>query len=256
MNEKNNGRPANRYIGGLKNVRATFKHNPKSIRRLLFAQHYHGAAIQEIKSLARLHAVRVQSVPRVTLDRLTKPGEHQGIVVDVSSFELHSEREFEQAFIGWQNPLILALDTVQDPRNLGACLRVADGAGVDAVLLGRNRCAPLTDVVYRTSTGVLDSLFLVQVANLVRTLRWLQDQNCWVVGTDDDEVVPYTAVDYRRPIAMVVGNEGKGLRRLTKEVCDHVVGIPMSGQATSLNVSVATGILLYEVCRQRASSAK
>lgn len=236
-------------------MRATFKHNPKSIRRLLVAQNYHGAAIQEIKSLARLHTVRVQSVPRVTLDRLTKPREHQGIVADVSSFELHSEREFEQAFMGWQNPLILALDTVQDPRNLGACLRVADGAGVDAVLLGRNRCAPLTDVVYRTSTGVLDSLFLVQVANLVRTLRWLQDQNCWIVGTDDDEVVPYTAVDYRRPIAMVVGNEGKGLRRLTKEVCDHVVGIPMNGQATSLNVSVATGILLYEVCRQRASSA-
>lgn len=255
MNDKNNERTANRYIGGLKNVRATFKHNPKSIRRLLVAQHYHGAAIQEIKSLARLHAVRVQSVPRVTLDRLTKPGEHQGIIADVSSFALHSEREFEQAFMGWQNPLILALDTVQDPRNLGACLRVADGAGVDAVLLGRNRCAPLTDVVYRTSTGVLDSLFLVQVANLVRTLRWLQDQNCWIVGTDDDEVVPYTAVDYRRPIAMVVGNEGKGLRRLTKKVCDHVVGIPMSGQATSLNVSVATGILLYEVCRQRASSA-
>lgn len=254
MNDKNNERTANRYIGGLKNVRATFKHNPKSIRRLLVAQHYHGAAIQEIKSLARLHAVRVQSVPRVTLDRLTKPGEHQGIIADVSSFALHSEREFEQAFMGWQNPLILALDTVQDPRNLGACLRVADGAGVDAVLLGRNRCAPLTDVVYRTSTGVLDSLFLVQVANLVRTLRWLQDQNCWIVGTDNDEVVPYTAVDYRRPIAMVVGNEGKGLRRLTKEVCDHVVGIPMSGQATSLNVSVATGILLYEVGRQRASS--
>ena len=251
MNANKKTEQTARYVGGLKQARAVLKRNPKSVRRLLVAENYHGKPLNEIKSLANTHSIRVQTVPRVKLDRLEVPHEHQGVVVEITRFGPHTESEFEQRFTSWENPLILALDTVQDPRNLGACLRTAEGAGVTAVLMGKNRCAPLTDVVDRIATGVLESMYLVQVANLVRTLGWLKEQGCWLTGADDQASALYTKVDYRSSTVIVVGNEGTGLRKLTKDLCDHVVTIPMNGNATSLNVSVATGVLLYEARRQR-----
>ena len=141
---------------------------------------------------------------------------------------------------------------MQDPRNLGACLRSAAGAGVDAVLLPRNRSAPLSSAAFKSASGALSTLFVVGVANLARRLEWLREQGVWVIGTDDQAAQQYTDYDYGSSTLVVVGSEDAGLRSLTKERCDALVSIPMFGNVPSLNVSVASGIVLYECVRQRA----
>ena len=161
------------------------------------------------------------------------------------------EAELEARWDTFNNPLILVLDGLEDPRNLGACLRSADAVGVDAVLVPRRHSAPFSAAVRKTASGALESLFVVQVSNLARRLKWLQDQGAWLVGADDSAAAEYTEVDMTVPLVMVLGSEGAGIRRLTKDLCDFVVSIPMAGVVSSLNVSVATGVLLFECLRQR-----
>ena len=151
-------------------------------------------------------------------------------------------------------PFLLVLDHVQDPHNLGACLRTADGAGVDAVIVAKDRSAGLTDTVRTVACGAAESLPLVQVTNLARVLEQLKEQRIWVVGTADQAEKTIYEIDLSGPIALVMGSEGKGLRRLTAEKCDFLVRLPMLGRVESLNVSVATGICLYEVVRRRSES--
>ena len=154
-------------------------------------------------------------------------------------------------------PFLLILDGVQDPHNLGACLRSADGAGVDAVIAPRNRAVGMTETVARISCGASESVPFIQVTNIVRTLKELQKSGVWVVGTADGaESSSLYDVDFKGPIALVMGAEEKGLRRLTRETCDLVVSLPMMGKVDCLNVSVATGVCLYEALRQRKSPGK
>ena len=154
-------------------------------------------------------------------------------------------------------PFLLILDGVQDPHNLGACLRTADGAGVDAVIAPRNRAVGMTETVARISCGASESVPFIQVTNIVRTLKELQKSGVWVVGTADGaESSSLYDVDFKGPIALVMGAEEKGLRRLTRETCDLVVSLPMLGKVDCLNVSVATGVCLYEALRQRKSPGK
>ena len=154
-------------------------------------------------------------------------------------------------------PFLLILDGVQDPHNLGACLRTADGAGVDAVIAPRNRAVGMTETVARISCGASESVPFIQVTNIVRTLKELQKSGVWVVGTADGaESSSLYDVDFKGPIALVMGAEEKGLRRLTREPCDLVVSLPMLGKVDCLNVSVATGVCLYEALRQRKSPGK
>lgn len=154
-------------------------------------------------------------------------------------------------------PFLLILDGVQDPHNLGACLRTADGAGVDAVIAPRNRAVGMTETVARISCGASESVPFIQVTNIVRTLKELQKSGVWVVGTADGaESSSLYDVDFKGPIALVMGTEEKGLRRLTQETCDLVVSLPMLGKVDCLNVSVATGVCLYEALRQRTSPGK
>ena len=153
-------------------------------------------------------------------------------------------------------PLFLVLDGVQDPHNLGACLRTADGAGVDAVIAPRNRAVGMTETVSRISCGAAENVPFIQVTNIVRTLKELQKSGVWTVGTADGaESSSLYDVDFKGPMALVMGAEGAGLRRLTQETCDLVVRIPMQGKVDCLNVSVATGVCLYEALRQRQSAA-
>ena len=153
-------------------------------------------------------------------------------------------------------PLFLVLDGVQDPHNLGACLRTADGAGVDAVIAPRNRAVGMTETVSRISCGAAENVPFIQVTNIVRTLKELQKNGVWTVGTADGaESSSLYDVDFKGPMALVMGAEGAGLRRLTQETCDLVVQIPMQGKVDCLNVSVATGVCLYEALRQRQSAA-
>lgn len=151
-------------------------------------------------------------------------------------------------------PFFLVLDGVQDPHNLGACLRTADGAGVDAVIAPRNRAVGMTETVSRISCGAAENVPFIQVTNIVRTLKELQKNGVWIVGTaDGTESSSLYDVDFKGPMALVMGAEGAGLRRLTQETCDLVVQIPMQGKVDCLNVSVATGVCLYEALRQRQS---
>jgi 23S rRNA (guanosine2251-2'-O)-methyltransferase len=178
------------------------------------------------------------------------------VVAETAQAELGSEAELELRFASLPQPyLLLALDGVMDPRNLGACLRSADAAGVGAVLLPKSRSAPLSEVARKAASGAAESLFIVAVSNLVRRLEWLKKQGLWVVGAAGDGDVSWSAADLSGPTVLVLGGEGKGLRELTRKTCDQLVSIPMRGGVSSLNVSVATGIVLFEAVRQRSVPA-
>jgi len=153
-------------------------------------------------------------------------------------------------------PLVLVLDGVQDPHNLGACLRTADAAGVHAVVVPRDRAAGLSATARKVASGAADVLPLVQVVNLSRTLKWLKERGLWLVGTDDQAKTPMHSANLTGPLGVVMGAEGAGMRRLTREHCDVLVAIPMAGVVDSLNVSVATGVVLYEAVRQRDAVRK
>ena len=148
-------------------------------------------------------------------------------------------------------PLILILDSIQDPRNLGACLRSANAAGVDCVVINKDGSAPINALVYKTSAGALNQLKIFQVTNLARTIKALQKENIWVVGLDGSTNTSIYQIDLKTPTALIMGAEGSGLRKLTKQSCDQLAFIPMQGNVESLNVSVATGISLFEASRQR-----
>ena len=211
-----------------------------------------GKDIQSLLDLARQHRIRYTFAERRILNRITDGGVHQGVVLEVNVVPMRTEDELEQEYQKWDNPLILALEGIQDPHNLGACLRSAAGAGVDAVLLPKSRSAPISDVVYKVSSGAVDTLFIVQVANLVRRLQWLKEQGAWIVGAAGTGKDFYADADYLSPTVLLVGGEEKGIRRLSRESCDTVVSIPLEPEIESLNVSVATGILLFEIRRQRS----
>lgn len=238
-------------VCGIHSVKSFLITQPDKVRRVLVAENFHGAKLHEIVSLAKQNRIQTKPVPRSYLDRIASDVAHQGVVLEIRAFRSNTEANLEEKLDQWNNPLILALDSIQDPRNLGACLRTAEGAGVDAVIVGKNRSAPLTGVVHKTSAGALDSIFLVEVSNLVRSLSLLKERGCWIVGGSDSSEYDYTAADYREPTVLVIGGEAKGLRRLTADTCDQIVRIPMYGTVPSLNVAVATGIILFEAKRQR-----
>jgi len=164
---------------------------------------------------------------------------------------LKDELYLEETFQEPEEAFILILDSVQDPHNLGACIRSAEAAGCDALIMPRHRTSPVTEIVRHVAAGAAENLPLVQVTNLARTLDFLRDQFIRIVGTGDEESQPIYSVDLTGPLALVMGAEGEGLRRLTAEKCDDLVSIPMLGQTPCLNVSVATGVCLFEAVRQR-----
>jgi len=237
-------------IFGLHAVEAALTTAPERIR-VLYVQKGREARKQALVDLARTVGVRVEFVDRRWLDARVR-GAHQGVVAESQALAPADEKQLEARWAGLPTPrLLLALDGIQDPRNLGACLRSAGAAGVHAVLLPKRNSAPLSPVALKTAAGVAESLFIVSVANLSRRLAWLQAQGAWVIGAAGDASLRYFEADLTRDTVLVVGGEEKGLRRLTREHCDQLVSIPMARGVESLNVSVATGILLFEAIRQR-----
>lgn len=213
-------------------------------------------------AVAEQAQVRVERVPRHALrrhaSRAAFAGNHQGVAAERRAFTPASERALEAQWPLFANPLLVVLDGIEDPGNLGACLRTAAAAGADAALLPRRSSAPLSSVVAKAASGALERLFIVEVANVARRLAWLRKQGVWICGGVSDaahDAQPFDQVDYRSATAIVVGNEHKGLRRLTRERCDHLVRIPTAAAVASLNVSVALGVLLFEVRRQRATAS-
>jgi 23S rRNA (guanosine2251-2'-O)-methyltransferase len=211
-----------------------------------------GADLQAMADQASALGLVVQRVPALTLDRLSESGVHQGIVLRRRAPASLEFNELRAQLVGrTAPPLLLAIDHPQDPHNLGACLRVADGAGVDAVIIPRDRSVGLTAVVAKVASGAADSVPLVQVGNLVRTLEILKEDGLWVVGATGETELDIYRVDLKVPLVMVLGAEGPGLRRLTRETCDLLAHIPMLGTVESLNLSTAAAVCLFEARRQR-----
>ncbi len=237
---------------GIQAVRAALREIPALARTLYLMKGRRDARFNELIGMARDAGVRYQVVEDAWFKRRAIEGAHQGVLLECHTRALADEAELQARWpeLG-SAPLILVLDSITDPRNLGACLRTANAAGVDAVILPKRNSAPLSAVALKTAQGGAEDLLIVQVTNLARTLAWLRDQGVWLFGADAEGDEVWQAMDGATATALVMGSEGHGLRRLTRSLCDKLVSIPMLGKVESLNVSVATGILLYEVVRQR-----
>jgi 23S rRNA (guanosine2251-2'-O)-methyltransferase len=239
-------------VFGLHAVRTLLKQRPERATRLLVQKGRDDARVAEIAQLAKAVNVPMESRDGRDLDRLAVAERHQGVCLYVKTAGVLGEGALDDLLDQLDGPaFLLVLDGVQDPHNLGACLRTADAAGVTAVIVPRDRAAGLSPVVRKVASGAAEIIPLIQVTNLARTLKGLKDRSIWVVGTDDQADKSIYDADLKGPLALVLGAEGPGLRRLTKENCDTLVTIPMRGAVESLNVSVATGVVLYEALRQR-----
>jgi len=223
----------------------------RPLRKILIGRTTHGGTIRDILEEARRQDIVVQFVDGRRLDSLTHAARHQGVVALTSARPLVSvEDVLAAARTRQQPPFILVLDGVEDPANLGAIIRTAEGAGVHGVIIPKHRAAGLTPAVAKTSAGALEYLPVAQVTNLVRTLDELKEAGLWVAGADPTAKDVYHRTRLLPPLALVMGGEGKGLGRLVREHCDILVQLPMRGRIASLNVAVAAGVLLYEVVRQ------
>ena len=239
-------------IFGLHAVRTLLQQRPERALLLILQKGREDARINELVQLAQSRSIKTEWRDARELDRLAGNERHQGACLQVRSAGALGEGALDDLLDAvTAPPLLLVLDGVQDPHNLGACLRTADAAGVTAVIVPKDRAAGLSATVRKVASGAAESVPLIQVTNLARTLRWLKEREIWIVGTDDQ--APHSLYESKLtgPLAIVLGAEGTGLRRLTREHCDVLVSIPMRGVVESLNVSVAAGVLLYEALRQR-----
>ena len=239
-------------VFGLHAVRAVLARRPQQVVRLLLAQGREDARMTEIRRLAVAQGCVVATTPAAELDRLASGQAHQGAIAEIRATPPLNENGLLDLLVAAPAPaLVLVLDGVTDPHNLGACLRTAEAAGATAVVAPRDRAAGLTPVVRKVAAGAAETMPFAQVTNLARTLRDLKDAGLWIVGTEVGAPQVLFEADLGGPLALVMGAEGSGMRRLTRECCDFCVGLPMQGAVESLNVSVAAGILLFEVLRQR-----
>jgi 23S rRNA (guanosine2251-2'-O)-methyltransferase len=228
--------------------------NARRIEKIVVADGVRENRLHEIFDLARTNGVRIDRVPRETLERLFAEGaNHQGVVAFAAAAD-YVEPEDILASGGDSVPLIVILDGIEDPRNLGAVLRSVECAGADGVIIPERRAVGLTDTVAKSSAGAVEHVKVAKATNLNRLIEDLKERNIWVVGTSGNAETSYDQWDWRQPSAIVLGAEGTGLHRLVAENCDVLVKIPMYGKIDSLNVSVAAGIILFEARRQRARS--
>ncbi len=237
------------FIYGIHTVAALLERAPERIEQLKILAGRADQRMQQLLSSAEKQNIRIERADRNELDKFD--AKHQGVVALLASNFEYREEDLERLVKRSAKPLLLILDGVTDPHNLGACLRSADAAGVDVVIAPRDKAASLTPVVRKVACGVAEVIPFIQVTNLARTLRDLKEWGVWIVGTAGEADTLVYEQDMSGPIALAMGAEGSGLRRLTREHCDFLVKLPMAGSVSSLNVSVATGICLFEAVRQR-----
>ena len=238
-------------IYGLHAVRLMLERHPQRVLALRLSAARDDARVRELEELARRHGRTIERMPTRVLQQLVGDVAHQGVAADIEPLPAWSEDDLLGALDAVRSPLLLALDGVQDPHNLGACLRTADACGALAVIVPRDRAAQLTPAVRKVAAGAAESTPVVAVTNLVRTLKLLKEASLWLVGADAEAATAAHEVDLTGGIVLVLGAEGSGLRQLTRQTCDFRVRLPQLGAVESLNVSVAAGMLLYEAVRQR-----
>ena len=240
------------YVYGFHAVSKRLQQAPASCIEML-CEEKRNARLLKVIDQAKKAGVVVRYEKRDQLSKLGESDKHQGCLLKITDAG-DASTDFEQCVnnIGPET-LLLILDGVQDPHNLGACLRSADACGVDAVIIPRDRSVKMNATVRKVAAGGAESVPLIEVTNLARSLRELQQAGVWIFGASGDADASLYDFDFDGPVALVMGAEGSGLRRLTMEVCDHLVKIPMRGKVESLNVSVASGVCLYEILRSRMS---
>ncbi len=243
----------NEILFGIHAVKTALKRDAKRVRGLVAQKGRKDERIQQVLELAQQQGIRVRWSNRQELDELAQGGVHQGVLVECEPIRSHNEKYLDQLLQNLEEPaFLLVLDGVTDPHNLGACLRTADAAGVHAVIAPKDKSAPLNATVAKVACGAAEAVPYVQVTNLARTLKGLQEAGVWITGTAGETDLDVYQSNLTGPMALVMGAEGKGMRRLTREHCDQLVKIPMAGEVSSLNVSVATGVCLFEAVRQRS----
>ena len=240
-------------IYGIHAVQAVLANAPERLIEVYVLKGREDKRLQPLLNELYSVGVSVQFLNRQTLDKKADGEVHQGIIARVQPAKELNENDLDQILQHQQNPLLLVLDGITDPHNLGACLRTADAAGVCAVIMPKDKSAQLTSIARKVACGAAENVPLIRVTNLARTLRLLQQEyNVWVVGTAGEATESLYQTKLSGALALVMGAEGEGMRRLTREHCDQLISIPMAGSVSSLNVSVATGVCLFEIVRQRA----
>lgn len=239
------------FLYGLHAVQAVIEREPERILELMVLKGRTDDRLGEIINQARRFGISVQFCHRKSLDDKVDGEQHQGVVAKAKPARMLDENDLAGIVEKADKPFLLILDGVTDPHNLGACLRTADAAGVHAVVVPKDKSAGLNGTVSKVACGAAETMPFVQVTNLARTLKSLQDAGVWVIGTAGEASQTLYDTKLNGPMALVMGAEGKGMRRLTRETCDELIKLPMAGSVSSLNVSVATGVCLYEVVRQR-----
>ncbi len=242
----------NRIIAGRQPVMEALRAGTQ-IEKVIFLLGVHGRAIDDIRSLAQDKNVQVTEVARQEFRELASDATTQGVMALVSSKQQYASFEALLNIPGERNEkgLLLILDEIEDPQNLGALIRTAECAGIHGVIIPKHHSASLTSTVAKTSAGAVEHMAIAEVTNIVTTIEELKEQGYWIVGLEASGEKLYTEADYKTPTAIVVGSEGKGIRRLVKEHCDFLIKIPLRGKIASLNASVAGALVMFEATRQR-----
>jgi 23S rRNA (guanosine2251-2'-O)-methyltransferase len=240
---------------GLHPVEEAIRSGSRQLDHVSVARERRDDRLERLIELCRSAGIRVALEPRDQLTRLARTDAHQGVLAVVRERKFLGIEDLLNPEESGQHRFFLALDGIEDPHNLGALLRTADGVGVDGVILPERRSAPVSATVAKTSAGASEHVRIARVTNLVRALEQMKQKNVWVLGLDERGTPDYTEYDFRSDCVLVLGREGAGLHDLVKKTCDHLLRIPMAGQVSSLNVSVAGAIVMYEAMRQRRQPA-
>ncbi|HHF3067739.1 TPA: 23S rRNA (guanosine(2251)-2'-O)-methyltransferase RlmB [Vibrio diabolicus] len=247
---------SNEFIYGIHAVKAVLEREPERFIEAYVLKGRQDDRLMPILNDLQVCGVSIQQMTRKTLDDKARGANHQGIIARVKPAKQLNENDIDDILAQHKSPLLLVLDGVTDPHNLGACLRNADAAGAAAIIVPKDRSAPMNATVSKVACGAAEVVPLIRVTNLARTMRTLQEKGIWFVGTAGEATHDIYQAKLTGPLAIVMGAEGDGMRRLTRETCDDLIKIPMAGSVSSLNVSVASGICLFEAVRQRLAAQK
>ena len=240
-------------IYGIHAVEQILQKTPERIINIWIQQSLESGAGRTLNNQLNNLGIPVQSVTRSTLDKMTKGQRHQGVMIEIKSLGKTTDHDLDSVLDENQNsnPLYLILDSIQDPHNLGACIRTAVAAGVTAVIIPKDRAVGINETVRKVASGAVENMTVISVVNLVRAIKQIKKSGVWVVGTAGDAPGTIYELDMTTPTAIVMGGEDKGIRSSIRNECDYIASIPVKGEIESLNVSVAAGVALYEVIRQR-----